>query len=191
MMKILVNPDWLVLMEVLPDTEFREVCLCIFNHPDRDYDHHMWRYIKKELDRNAENYKKRVSCLDKNRQKRWQSEQMETDSEQMSVQMQNSSGVIDRKEKLDINNTDKKKEIDMLVRKTAKIFSPNAPKKHLIDDDFSFKRLAENDFEFQVFYTTCSNDKLCKAEQSLKYKHFGDYFTVKQIIGWIEQEGRF
>lgn len=193
-MKLLSNPDWLELVIDLSPEECKEILLCILDYPNRDSKLSAWRFMKKELARSTQKYQAKVDCMDKNRQKRWAPEQTETDSEQISdesVQTGNPPEVIDRKEKLDINNTNKKKEIDLLLRKTAKAFGPNAPKKHLIDDDFSFKKLANNDAEFQMFYMACSDSKLVQSEQSLKYKHMDEHFTTKQIIGWINNEGRY
>lgn len=189
-MKILTNPDWVELLEPLPPDIFKEIVLCILTFPEREYDHPIWRFIRKELVRNSDNYNKQIERLNINRQKRWPSEQ----TSDKSKQMPKPSAAIDRKEKLDknnIKNIDRKRDIDRLLTKMGRNFSVNAPKKYEINDDLELSNLFDSDPAIQQIFLKYDTDKIVKAIRNLKDKRFGEFFTAQQIEGWIAQEGKF
>ncbi|MDR0967739.1 MAG: DUF6291 domain-containing protein [Rickettsiales bacterium] len=204
-MKILINPEWVDLVVGLPDADKAEILMCILGYPDYQSELPLWRFMKKQIDRDTEKYQRRCETLSKNRQARWDSEQNDnrTESESNQNAIRNgtdseqkppaSVGKENSKESEIENNNEKEKNKEMAARAfaltngLAKTMNANAPKTYEINDDFNF----DKDDALQTM-TAVYPDALCvRALNSLKYKCYGAKMTIMQLRGWIEQEKKF
>jgi len=132
-----------------------------------------------------------------NQQRRWPSEQTDKTSYKTCdgvLQTHAASEVLNRESTIDEpdqKNIDRKEDIGRLLNKVSKNFDANAPKHYEISDDFDFDRLAETDAEIEELFNRCDSTILKKAQNSLWNKRYGQRLTIRQIISWIEQEGKY
>ncbi len=78
-MRVLVETEMAGLVAALSAEEKAEILMCLFEYPDRKYDHQLWLYMKKQIDRDQTAYQNRCKGLSVSRKNRWakQSEQIE------------------------------------------------------------------------------------------------------------------
>ncbi len=62
-MKILIDPNMAILIKDMPDTECAELLHCIFEYPNRDSNLIVWKYIKIQIDRDAQKYREKCERL--------------------------------------------------------------------------------------------------------------------------------
>ena len=90
-MKMLLDPDWIDLVDELSPEDCRKLLLAIFDYPNRECDVPIWKFIKKQLDKDAVKYHAKCARLLENRQIRWVSEPTTEKSEQIQTEITGNS----------------------------------------------------------------------------------------------------
>ena len=66
-MKILIDPALAVLIKDFSDEQCAELLRCIFEYPNRDSDLGVWKYMKKQIEKDEQKYKEKCMRLSLNR----------------------------------------------------------------------------------------------------------------------------
>ena len=194
MMKLLSNPDWLELVVDLTADECKEILFCLLDYPNRESKLSAWRFMKKELARSTQKYKEEAERMKNNQQKRWESSQTDKTSYKTGddvLQTVPPSDVLKVDRPIDNNNQKNKKTIDSILNSVARNMDINAPKRYEIVDGFDFKRLATTDSTIAELYNQYDSTTLQKAQNTLWQKRYGERLNIRQLITWIEQEGKY
>ena len=62
-MKILIDPNMAILVKDMPESECAELLHCIFEYPNRDSNLIVWKYMKTQIDRDAQKYREKCERL--------------------------------------------------------------------------------------------------------------------------------
>ena len=69
-MKILIDPMLAVLAQDLPTEDKAELLMCILEYPNRDCELGLWKYMKKQIDLDAQKYREKCERIAASRQKK-------------------------------------------------------------------------------------------------------------------------
>ena len=189
-MKILLDPNIAVLIKDMSDAECAEILRCIFEYPNRDCEIGLWKYIKTQIDRDAQKYKEKcdraLALVEKRK---------ETDTKSSSISCMKSSVIVSSKEKDIDKNIDIEKEKDSSiaarnVENSVKLVE-NHVENFLINEYFSLQSIAQVFPDFTICIKPLLPAIVNRAERTLKQKRQGQRLTMKQILEWIEQERAF
>lgn len=178
-MKILIDPMLAILAKDLPDRDKAEILMCILEYPSRDCNLSLWRYMRQQIDRDAEKYREKCERMAENGRKRWQSKSDATNSK---------SGVIE--EKIDKSNINKHSCNDSESSNARQVVE-NSVEKFQILDTFSFDAIGSIYPAFANYIKLYLPNIIARAEKTLKQKRIGQWVNFEQIIDWIEQERIF
>lgn len=183
-MKILIDPNMAILIKDLPESECAELLHCIFEYPDRDSDLIVWKYMKSQIDRDAQKYREKCERLAAVRPR---SQKSVLKSEQKSTVIESSMDNIKQNiiEK-DIESSNSKN----FVENSVENFRPDVDI-FRINDCFSFEALANVIPAFKKYTDLFPVAVIDRAERTLRQKRAGQQLTMKQILMWIEQESAF
>jgi hypothetical protein len=191
-MKVLIDPDWLPLVEDLSDADCRALLMAMFGYPGQECDLGIWKFIKKQLDKDAAKYNAKCERLLENRMisglKNAKSESITDFSELKSGAIANSKEQVH-------NNTNQSNSngarADAVVKNLAGAFNPNASAKFTIDNNFSLAEIIRRNPAWIEEFRQYSPEHLEAAEKSLKSKMHGERKTITQILGWVKVEGSY
>ena len=113
-MKILLDPNIAVLIKDMSDAECAEILRCIFEYPNRDCEIGLWKYIKTQIDRDAQKYKEKcdraLALVEKRK---------ETDTKSITISSTKSSSISCMKSSVIVSSKEKDidKNIDIYVTK--------------------------------------------------------------------------
>ncbi len=204
MTKRLVDPKWTLLLKNATPAERGDVFWAVLHYPDMECDHPAWPFIKDALDMDNKKYIAKCEQLAANRAAAARrngnvsiSDEINMISQDVNMKSNdigmNSGAIAISKEQFQNNKTKHSNSIaaNTLINKVARNFSPNRPDKYYIDDDFSFNGIANNYPTFAQILQMFPPGKVIAAEATLRDKCRGQEKTLKQIIGWIENEGNY
>jgi hypothetical protein len=182
---------------LLDNVEYKEI------YPECDCDLIVWKFMKKEIDRNTQKYEAQAKRMLTNRQKQYQSDQTDQpvcQTESNITQTQKSSGQSGdepgqyKEMEGELNKTkikERKENAQKILGRLAQSMNPNAPKTYEINDEFSFDALYDDDDAIKDLYIFFPAAKINRAERSLRNKKCGERFTLQQLKSWIEREGNY
>ena len=180
-MKRLMDPKFALLIAPLPAEDCKELFLAILEYPDRPCDLALWPYIKSHLDEDEEKYQQKCKRLAENKL--------------ISAEVRLKSGALGKEESLQNNKTEHNNTMrdraDGLLKNFSNSFSPNRAFKVIIDSEFSLVEIIRRNPSLAEHFSKYSSDHLATAQESLKRKCFGQTKTISQLLGWINNEGRF
>lgn len=193
-MKILIDPDWADLAQDLSCEEKAELLMCILQYPIRDYDLGLWRYIRRQLDKDAKKYHEKCTRLAENSTNRWSSKsepKSDTISDTISKLKPQASSDSDSISNTFIKKEKVKKEKAVAVGSLLKQFSKNhrmdSEARFEITYDFSFEEIINRGTMYSQIFAEYSPEVLQKAQDSLVKKRYGQKLTLQQLTSWIEQ----
>ena len=108
-MKILLDPNIAVLIKDMSDAECAEILRCIFEYPNRDCEIGLWKYIKTQIDRDAQKYKEKCDRALALVEKRKETD-TKSSTKSSSISCMKSSVIVSSKEKDIDKNIDIEKE---------------------------------------------------------------------------------
>ena len=197
-MKILLDPNIAILIKDMSDAECAEILRCIFEYPNRDCEIGLWKYIKTQIDRDAQKYKEKcdraLALVEKRKETDTKSTTISS-TKSSSISCMKSSVIVSSKEKDIDKNIDIEKEKESsiaarIVEKPAKAVE-NHVENFLINEYFSLQSIAEVIPDFAIYIKPFLPAVVNRAERTLKQKRQGQRLTIKQILEWIEQERIF
>ena len=178
-MKILIDPMLAILAKDLPDNDKAEILMCILEYPARDCDLSLWRYMRQQIDRDAQKYREKCDRMSENGRKRWASK---------SDTINSKSEVIE--EKIDKQNINKNNCNESERRNVLPIVE-NSVDRFQITDTFSFSEIGRLHPSFANYIKLYLPPIVTRAEKTLKQKRIGQWVNFEQIIEWVEQERIF
>ena len=193
-MKILLDPNIAVLIKDMSDAECAEILRCIFEYPNRDCEIGLWKYIKTQIDRDAQKYKEKCDRALALVEKRKETD-TKSSTKSSSISCMKSSVIVSSKEKDIDKNIDIEKEKDSSiaarnVENSVKLVE-NHVENFLINEYFSLQSIAQVFPDFAICIKPLLPAIVTRAERTLKQKRHGQRLTMKQILEWVEQERVF
>lgn len=193
-MKILLDPNIAVLIKDMSDAECAEILRCIFEYPNRDCEIGLWKYIKTQIDRDAQKYKEKCDRALALVEKRKETD-TKSSTKSSSISCMKSSVIVSSKEKDNDKNIDIEKEKDSSiaarnVENSVKLVE-NHVENFLINEYFSLQSIAQVFPDFAICIKPLLPAIVTRAERTLKQKRQGQRLTMKQILEWVEQERVF
>ena len=193
-MKILLDPNIAVLIKDMSDAECAEILRCIFEYPNRDCEIGLWKYIKTQIDRDAQKYKEKCDRALALVEKRKETD-TKSSTKSSSISCMKSSVIVSSKEKDTDKNIDIEKEKDSSiaarnVENSVKLVE-NHVENFLINEYFSLQSIAQVFPDFAICIKPLLPAIVTRAERTLKQKRQGQRLTMKQILEWVEQERVF
>ncbi|MFI3241203.1 MAG: DUF6291 domain-containing protein [Alphaproteobacteria bacterium] len=211
-MKVLIDPDWVHLAEDLSTEEKAELLMCILDYPNKECKTGLWRFIKKQLDKDAIKYKEKVSRIKEAAQYRWQEKsnanldmksdtilnaksdtksQAYTDSITDSITDSSSITITNTKKEKDKKENDNVMSIKSMISQFSKEHRFDNESKFEITYDFSFGKMMERNSSYIPYFSPYLPEVLIKGERSLIKKRYGQKLTMKQLISWLDQSNEF
>ena len=193
-MKILLDPNIAVLIKDMSDAECAEILRCIFEYPNRDCEIGLWKYIKTQIDRDAQKYKEKCDRALALVEKRKETD-TKSSTKSSSISCMKSSVIVSSKEKDIDKNIDIEKEKDSSiaarnVENSVKLVE-NHVENFLINEYFSLQSIAQVFPDFAICIKPLLPAIVTRAERTLKQKRQGQRLTMKQILELVEQERVF
>lgn len=183
-MKILIDPNMAILVKDMPESECAELLHCIFEYPNRDSNLIVWKYMKTQIDRDAQKYREKCERLAAVRPRSLKSM---LKSEQKSTVIENS---IDNKKQNIIEKDIVSSNAESIVEKPVENFGYDVDI-FRINDFFSFEILGNVFPDFKKYTDFFPPEVIDRAERTLRQKRKGQQLTMKQILNWLEQENAF
>ena len=190
-MKILLDPNVAILIKDLSDAECAEILRCIFEYPNRDCEIGLWKYIKTQIDRDAQKYKDKCDRVAQARDTHIMKSNMKSGlKSDMISGVKKSSIENDNDKDIDI---EKEKDSSIAVRNVEKPVKPveNHVENFLINEYFSLQSIAQVFPDFAIRIKPLLPAIVNRAERTLKQKRQGQRLTMNQILEWVEQERLF
>lgn len=185
-MKILIDPTMAILIKDMPESECAELLHCIFEYPKRDSDLIVWKYMKTQIDRDAQKYREKCERLAAVRPR---SQKSVLKSEQKSTVIESSKDNHNEKHNViakDIVSSN----AENIVENPVENFDSDVDI-FRVNDSFSFEILGNVYPEFKKYTSFFSPEVVERAERTLRQKRKGQHLSMKQIIMWLEQENTF
>lgn len=182
-MKILLDPNVAILIRDMSDAECAEILRCIFEYPNRDCEIGVWKYIKTQIDRDAQKYKDKCNRVAQARQTHIMKSDMISGVKKSSKENNNEKDIDIEK---DIDSSNAFLPVENSVENLNK-----QVEKFLITEYFSFQGMAQVIPKFANYIESFIPSVLNRAERTIKQKRQGQRLTMQQITEWIEQENCF
>ena len=175
-MKILLDPNIAVLIKDMSDAECAEILRCIFEYPNRDCEIGLWKYIKTQIDRDAQKYKEKCDRALALVEKRKETD-TKSSTKSSSISCMKSSVIVSSKEKDIDKNIDIEKEKDSSiaarnVENSVKLVE-NHVENFLINEYFSLQSIAQVFPDFAICIKPLLPAIVTRAERTLKQKRQG------------------
>ncbi|MBQ2174378.1 MAG: hypothetical protein II453_04675 [Alphaproteobacteria bacterium] len=181
-MKILLDPNIAVLIKDMSDAECAEILRCIFEYPNRDCEIGLWKYIKTQIDRDAQKYKEKCDRALALVEKRKETD-TKSSTKSSSISCMKSSVIVSSKEK---DSSIAARNVENSVKLVE-----NHVENFLINEYFSLQSIAQVFPDFAICIKPLLPAIVTRAERTLKQKRQGQRLTMKQILEWVEQERVF
>lgn len=173
-----------ILVKDMPESECAELLHCIFEYPNRDSNLIVWKYMKTQIDRDAQKYREKCERLAAVRPRSLKSM---LKSEQKSTVIENS---IDNKKQNIIEKDIVSSNAESIVENPVENFGYDVDI-FRINDFFSFEILGNVFPDFKKYTDFFPPEVIDRAERTLRQKRKGQQLTMKQILNWLEQENAF
>lgn len=184
-MKILLDPTLAILAQDLSTEDKAELLMCILEYPNRDCNLGLWKYIKQQIDIDAQKYKEkceraaairlRKSELKSSLKSDLETDAISTDKEEVVINKQN------------IIKNNCKSSVSSNASKPVENYVEN----YLISQQFSFHGIAKQNEKFNNYLKLYSPAVVERAEKTLIKKRNGQLLDMAQIVEWLEQENLF
>lgn len=182
-MKILLDPMLAILANDLTTEEKATLLMCILEYPNRDCDLGLWKYIKQQIDIDAQKYKEKCARAAASRQKK--SELKSSLKSELKSNLFSAVNVVVDKDNINKNNS------NVSVSSNAILPVENSVDNFLISNDFSFQNISAHKKQFSNYINLYPPSVVERAERTIIQKRFGQTLNLAQIIEWLEQENRF
>lgn len=186
-MKILLDPNIAVLIKDMSDSECAEILRCIFEYPNRDCEIGVWKYIKTQIDRDAQKYKDKCNRVAQARETHIMKSDMKSN---MISGVKKSSKENNNEKDIDIEKDIDSSNAFLPVENSVENLNKQV-EKFLITEYFSFQSMAKIIPAFAIYAESFIPAVLNRAERTIKQKRQGQRLTMRQIADWIEQENNF
>lgn len=179
-MKILLDPALAILANDLSTEEKAELLMCILEYPNRNCDLGLWRYIKKQIDEDAQKYKEKCERIAINRLARR--------GLKLDIKSTMESDLFSTVNKDVVNKIQIKDNCNVDVVDNANGIVENGVENFFIGENFTFQDVSNIKPAFATYLTCYRPPVVERAEKTIRQKRFGQYLTMKQILDWLEQE---
>lgn len=184
-MKILIDPMVAVLAKDLSTEEKAELLMCILEYPNRDSSLGLWKYMKQQIDFEAQKYREKCERAAMGRQRK-----LELKSTLISDLKSELKSAV-RVEVSKDNIIKEKDNCNVRVSSNAAEIVNNHVENFLISGEFSFDNLCQQIPKFKDFLSTYPPYVVEKAQKTLIKKRTGQWLSITEIIDWLSQESIF
>ncbi len=167
-----------VLAKDLSVNDKAELLMCILEYPNRDSELVLWKYIKHQIDLDAQKYKEKCERMAANAKSRWTIKPNSKTDPISDVRVSSNENKI-------------KDNCNVKVSSNAGAPVENSVDKYLISNIFSFTWLCSKSQPFANHIACYPKTLINRAEKTLKEKCAGQILTMPTIIKWIQQESIF
>jgi hypothetical protein len=194
-MKILIDPMLAILAKDLSTEDKAELLMCILEYPSRDCSLGLWKYVKQQIDIDAQKYKEKCDRAAAGRQSR--AALKSTLKSDMKSELK--TGELDLfstlKSAVKKGNVSKdniiKSNCKVSVSSNAEDFVKNSGENYLISNIFSFADISRDNQKLKDFLSLYIPAVIERAQKTIIQKRFGQTLTLMQILEWLEQENQF
>lgn len=180
-MKILIDPTLAVLAKDLSTEDKAELLMCILEYPARDCELGLWKYIKKQIDSDAQKYREKCDRAAAIRQRK---------SELKSEANLDLFSSVSKEE--DIENINKENVIvKERERRNALAAVENPVDNFRISENFSLYAIGKQNPKFANYMALYLPAVIERANKTIIQKWTGKRITMSQILNWLELENRF
>ena len=183
-MKILIDPMLAVLARDLSTEDKAEILMCVLEYPSRECEIGLWKYMKQQIDADAQKYKEKCERMAENGRRRWT-----TKSNPKSDMIWDSTSRV--KKEVSKENIIIKNNCNESVSSNELPFVDNPVNNFRISGDFSFEGLCKQIPKVSDYLALHLPSVVERAERTIKQKRFGQCLSLQQILEWLEQENDF
>jgi len=184
-MKILIDPMLAVLAKDLSTEEKAELLMCVLEYPNRDCGLGLWKYMKQQIDMDAQKYREKCDRIAASRQNRHPVKST------MKSDMNSDLFSAVKKEESKENKTKENCNCKESERSNALANVENDVENFLITNDFSLSTMGKENPKLGAYLSIYLPAIIAQAEKTLVKKRTGQLLNIKQIVDWIEQERAF
>lgn len=184
-MKILIDPMLAVLARDLPTEDKAELLMCILEYPTRDCDLGLWKYMKKQIDIDAQKYREKCERIAASRQKK--SDLKSTLKSEMESDLFSSVSKGESKNNIYKENGNSNESVRSNVGGSVE----NPVDNFFISPDFSIDDLCLKIPKLSAYLTTFLPTVVERAQKTLIKKRGGQWLSLSEILDWIQQESVF
>jgi hypothetical protein len=179
-MKILIDPMLAILANDLSVNDKAELLMCILEYPHRDCSLGLWKYVKQQIDADAQKYREKCERMAENAKSRW--------SMKSNPKSDMTSGVIQGKEEKEnvIKNYCKEK-----VGGNAHKNVENSVDKFFISEQFSFNAICKFHPAFANFISCYPEIVIERAQRAIIQNCKNQSLTLGTITKWIISKNDF
>lgn len=184
-MKILIDPMLAVLARDLPTEDKAELLMCILEYPTRDCELGLWKYMKKQIDIDAQKYREKCERIAMSRQKK--SDLKSTIKSEIKSDLFSPVSKEESKNNIykeNCNNNER-------VSSNDDCFVENHVDNFFISQDFSINALCIQLPKLSDYLTTFLPAVVERAQKTLIKKRSGQWLSLSEILNWIQQESIF
>lgn len=184
-MKILIDPMLAVLARDLPSEDKAELLMCILEYPTRDCELGLWKYMRKQIDIDAQKYREKCERIAMSRQKK--SDLKSPLKSEMESDLFSRVSKEESKDNIYKENSNS----NVGVESNAGVLVDNTVDAFFISVEFSFDKVCRKIPKFSVYLDTYSPSVVERAQRTLIKKRQGQRLTLSEILEWIQQESVF
>ena len=182
-MKILIDPMLAILAKDLSIEDKAELLMCILQYPNRDCALGLWKYIRQQIDADAQRYKEKCERMAENAKNRWSMKSNmksnpKSDTTSLVIEEVIKENKIKNNEKVSVSSNEL-----LSVDKYVDNF--------LISTEFSFNEVLKIKPKFANYLSLFPQSVVERAEKTIIQKRFGQTLSIVQILEWLEQENQF
>jgi hypothetical protein len=187
-MKILIDPMLAILAADLSTEDKAELLMCILQYPNRDCALGLWKYVKQQIDADAEKYREKCERAAAGRQCR--AALKSTLKSNLKSELKSDLFSEVRKENESKDNIKKDNCNVGESGKPAGIVE-NPVDNFLISDNFFFADIKRQNPAFQDYIANYPPSVIEKAEQTIKQKRFWQILSMQDILLWVQNQYDF
>jgi hypothetical protein len=180
-MKILIDPMLAILAKDISVDDKAELLMCILEYPNRDCGLGLWKYVRQQIDADAQKYREKCERMAENAKGRWNLKSYpKSDMKSPVIEEISKANVI--KENSNCKES---------VSSNACAIVENSVNNFVISDRFSFQVIAKQNPKFANYLALYIPAVVERAQKTLIQKRIGQNLSLSQILDWLEQESQF
>lgn len=182
-MKILIDPMLAVLARDLSTEDKAELLMCILEYPGRDCALGLWKYMRQQIDMDAQKYREKCERIAVSRQHR--NPLKSTMKSELNSDL--FSSVKEEESKTNINKNNCNESVSVMPPRLV----DNLVENFLITENFSINEICAVNRKMKMDLAMYLPAVLERAEKTIRQKRFGQRLSSGQIVKWVEQEREY
>jgi hypothetical protein len=179
-MKILIDPTLAVLAKDLSTEDKAELLMCILEYPARDCELGLWKYMRQQIDLDAQKYREKCDRAAAIRQRK---------SELKSDPNLDLFSSVKEEDKENIN----KENVSVKERESSNALTgvENPVDNFRVSENFSFYEIGRQNPKFAKYLALYLPAVVERANKTIIQKWMGKQITMSQILNWLDIENGY